>query len=180
MSAPAPGARLTLISDLEDVQLQRVCDALDRTAYTRVSGRRAVRLLVEHHVDAPPAERTLDLVGHTCPDGLLLLGDWHLTEDAAAYFARLSDPLVALGVTRVRLLGCSTATTERGWRVLCALAGAVHVARMLGPGHTIVTILCDYGTRYASKLFNPAFLREKNLPVPAWLEKPVTIDKQLV
>lgn len=126
MSAPAPGARLTLISDLEDVQLQRVCDALDRTAYTRVSGRRAVRLLVEHHVDAPPAERTLDLVGHTCPDGLLLLGDWHLTEDAAAYFARLSDPLVALGVTRVRLLGCSTATTERGWRVLCALAGAVH------------------------------------------------------
>ena len=49
------------------------------------------------------------------------------------------------------------------------IAGAVRMARELGPGHTIVTILCDYGTRYQSKLFNPAFLRRKNLPVPAWL-----------
>jgi cysteine synthase A len=39
----------------------------------------------------------------------------------------------------------------------------------MGPGHTIVTILCDYGTRYQSKMFNPDFLREKGLPVPAWL-----------
>ncbi|MGY6632737.1 MAG: cysteine synthase A [Alkalilacustris sp.] len=50
------------------------------------------------------------------------------------------------------------------------VAGAMRMARALGPGHTIVTILCDYGTRYASKLYNPAFLREKGLPVPAWLE----------
>ncbi|MGA7269038.1 MAG: cysteine synthase A [Aestuariivirga sp.] len=50
------------------------------------------------------------------------------------------------------------------------VAGAIRMAKALGPGHTIVTILCDYGTRYASKLFNPTFLREKNLPVPAWLE----------
>jgi cysteine synthase A len=50
------------------------------------------------------------------------------------------------------------------------VAGAVRMARAMGPGHTIVTILCDYGTRYASKLFNPAFLREKGLPVPHWLE----------
>ena len=49
------------------------------------------------------------------------------------------------------------------------IAGAVRMARDLGPGHTIVTILCDYGTRYQSKLFNPAFLRRKKLPVPAWL-----------
>ncbi len=49
------------------------------------------------------------------------------------------------------------------------IAGAVRVAREMGPGHTIVTILCDYGTRYQSKLFNPEFLREKNLPVPSWL-----------
>lgn len=49
------------------------------------------------------------------------------------------------------------------------IAGAVRMARRLGPGHTIVTILCDYGTRYQSKLFNPEFLRGKNLPVPAWL-----------
>jgi len=50
------------------------------------------------------------------------------------------------------------------------VAGAVRLARELGPGHTIVTVLCDYGTRYQSKLFNPAFLREKGLPTPDWLE----------
>lgn len=49
------------------------------------------------------------------------------------------------------------------------VAGAVRLARELGPGHTIVTILCDYGTRYQSKLFNPDFLREKGLPVPDWM-----------
>ena len=51
------------------------------------------------------------------------------------------------------------------------IAGAIRLARDLGPGHTIVTILCDYGTRYQSKLFNPEFLREKNLPVPGWLDQ---------
>ncbi len=50
------------------------------------------------------------------------------------------------------------------------IAGAIRMAKQMGPGHTIVTVLCDYGTRYASKLFNPAFLREKGLPVPKWLE----------
>jgi cysteine synthase A len=50
------------------------------------------------------------------------------------------------------------------------IAGAIRLARELGPGHTIVTLLCDSGARYASKLFNPAFLREKKLAVPAWLE----------
>ena len=49
------------------------------------------------------------------------------------------------------------------------IAGAIRLARDLGPGHTIVTILCDYGTRYQTKLFNPAFLKEKNLPYPDWL-----------
>jgi cysteine synthase A len=52
------------------------------------------------------------------------------------------------------------------------VCGALKVARELGPGHTIVTILADYGTRYQSKLFNPDFLRSKNLPVPDWLDKP--------
>ena len=52
------------------------------------------------------------------------------------------------------------------------LAGAVRMAREMGPGHTIVTILCDYGTRYQSKLYNLDFLREKGLPVPAWLDRP--------
>ena len=49
------------------------------------------------------------------------------------------------------------------------IAGAMRMAENLGPGHTIVTILCDYGTRYQSKLFNSAFLKEKNLPCPEWL-----------
>lgn len=49
------------------------------------------------------------------------------------------------------------------------VAGAIKLAKKMGPGHTIVTILCDYGQRYQSKLFNPKFLREINLPVPDWL-----------
>jgi cysteine synthase A len=52
------------------------------------------------------------------------------------------------------------------------IAGAIRMARDMGPGHTIVTILCDYGNRYQSKLFNPAFLKEKGLPVPEWLDRP--------
>ncbi len=52
------------------------------------------------------------------------------------------------------------------------VAGAIRLAKELGPGRAIVTVLCDYGTRYQSKLFNPAFLRAKRLPVPAWLDQP--------
>ncbi len=55
------------------------------------------------------------------------------------------------------------------------IAGAVRLAKELGPGHTIVTILCDYGNRYQSKLFNPDFLASKGLPVPAWLKGPSSI-----
>lgn len=51
------------------------------------------------------------------------------------------------------------------------IAGAVRLAKDLGPGHTIVTVLCDYGNRYQSKLFNPEFLRSKDLPVPPWMEE---------
>ena len=56
------------------------------------------------------------------------------------------------------------------------IAGAMHLARELGPGHTIVTILCDGGGRYQSKLFNPTFLRDKHLPVPGWLGHAPSID----
>ncbi len=59
------------------------------------------------------------------------------------------------------------------------IAGAMRLARELGRGHTIVTILCDYGTRYQSKLFNPTFLRSKGLPVPAWLERRTDIRAPL-
>ena len=51
------------------------------------------------------------------------------------------------------------------------VAGAIRMAREMGPGHTIVTVLCDYGTRYQTKLFNPDFLRAKGLPVPDWMAR---------
>jgi cysteine synthase A len=51
------------------------------------------------------------------------------------------------------------------------IAGAIRMAREMGPGHTIVTVLCDYGTRYQSKLYNPEFLKSKGLPVPQWLDR---------
>ena len=60
------------------------------------------------------------------------------------------------------------------------VAGAIRLARHLGPGHTIVTVLCDSGTRYQSRLFDPAFLRSKNLPVPPWMEPRTPIDPGLV
>jgi cysteine synthase A len=59
------------------------------------------------------------------------------------------------------------------------IAGAMRLAKDMGPGHTIVTILCDGGARYASKLYNPAFLRDKKLPVPAWMEHASTIKPDL-
>jgi cysteine synthase len=60
------------------------------------------------------------------------------------------------------------------------VAGAIRLAKQLGPGKTIVTILCDSGNRYQSKLFNPDFMRSKNLPVPEWLEKRSKIDVPFV
>jgi cysteine synthase len=60
------------------------------------------------------------------------------------------------------------------------VAGAIRLARQLGPGHVIVTVLADYGTRYSSRLFNPDFLRSKDLPVPAWLERKPSIEPPLV
>jgi cysteine synthase A len=56
------------------------------------------------------------------------------------------------------------------------IAGAIRLARELGPGHIIVTVLADYGTRYQTKLFNPEFLRSKGLPVPSWLERKSTLQ----
>ena len=58
------------------------------------------------------------------------------------------------------------------------VAGAIRLARALGPGHTVVTILCDSGFRYASKLFNPVFLRAKGLPIPPWLEREPTVTAE--
>ena len=60
------------------------------------------------------------------------------------------------------------------------VAGAIRLARDLGPGRTVVTVLCDYGTRYQSRLFDPAFLRSKNLPVPGWMEGKAAVDPGLL
>jgi cysteine synthase A len=60
------------------------------------------------------------------------------------------------------------------------VAGAIRLAKHLGPGHTITTILCDSGARYASKLFNPAFLQEKGLPVPPWLERGARVSPDML
>ncbi|MBV8977464.1 MAG: cysteine synthase A [Alphaproteobacteria bacterium] len=57
------------------------------------------------------------------------------------------------------------------------VAGAIRLAKDLGPGHTIVTVLCDYGTRYQSKMFDPEFLRAKDLPVPPWMAEPPPLPK---
>ncbi|MCP4072761.1 MAG: cysteine synthase A [Hyphomicrobiales bacterium] len=56
------------------------------------------------------------------------------------------------------------------------IAGAIRMAREMGPGHTIVTMLCDYGSRYQTKLFNPEFMRSKELPIPHWLERQSEIE----
>ncbi len=56
------------------------------------------------------------------------------------------------------------------------IAGAMRLAKELGPGHTIVTILCDSGVRYASKLYDPVFLRSRGLPVPGWMERPASLQ----
>jgi cysteine synthase A len=55
------------------------------------------------------------------------------------------------------------------------IAGAIRLAKEMGPGHTIVTVLADYGTRYQTKLFNPQFLREKKLPIPEFLERKIEV-----
>ena len=60
------------------------------------------------------------------------------------------------------------------------VAGAIRLARELGPGRTIVTILADYGTRYQSRLFNPDFLRSKGLPVPHWLDRPASVEPDFI
>ena len=64
----------------------------------------------------------------------------------------------------------SAVVTRARMHVAGECVGAMRLARELGPGKTIVTILCDGGSRYQSKLFNPAFLREKNLPIPRWMQ----------
>ena len=84
------------------------------------------------------------------PDEAFQIPDW---ESVPFCFELLRDEGLCLG-------------TSSGVNV----AGAYHLARALGRGNIIVTILCDHGTRYASKLYNPAFLRSKGLPVPEWLE----------
>jgi cysteine synthase len=89
------------------------------------------------------------------------IGQGRITANLEGFTPDFAYPIPdAESVTIAFELGASTGVN---------VAGAIRLARELGPGHTIVTILCDYGTRYQSKMFNPEFLREKGLPVPKWL-----------
>jgi len=90
------------------------------------------------------------------PDHSFFIPD---AESLAVTFAMLKDEGLALGLSS-------------GVNV----AGAIRLARELGPGHTIVTMLCDPATRYQSRLFNPEFLRSKGLSPPDWLERPVNVE----
>ena len=89
-------------------------------------------------------------------DGALIDGAYQITDEEAVPI--IYDMLEHEGIC----LGGSSGIN---------IAGAMRLAEEMGPGHTIVTILCDYGSRYQSKLFNPDFMRSKNLPVPDWMEK---------
>ncbi|HEU0156351.1 MAG TPA: cysteine synthase A [Stellaceae bacterium] len=90
-------------------------------------------------------------------EGFIPDGQYQITDEEALPY--LFDLVTEEGL----VLGGSTAIN---------IAGAIRLAKELGPGKTIVTILADSGTRYQSKLFNPEFLKERNLPVPKWLDKP--------
>jgi len=90
----------------------------------------------------------------------------NLTDLNVDYAYRISDEEMLLAIFDLMefeglVMGGSTGVN---------VAGAIRMAQDLGPGHTIVTVLCDHGQRYQSKIFNPTFLREKGLPVPTWLE----------
>jgi cysteine synthase A len=84
-------------------------------------------------------------------------------ESLAITFALLKDEGIALGLSS-------------GVNV----AGAIRLARELGPGHTIVTMLCDPATRYQSRLFNPQFLRSKGLEPPEWLDRKIEVEPDFV
>lgn len=115
--------------------------------------------------------------GSSISEGIGLGRNTPIVKDVKADFAyTIPDaeamPLVfSLAENEGLLLGGSTAIN---------LAGARRLAKEIGPGKTIVTILCDHGTRYQSKLYNPDFLRSKNLPVPGWLERSVAIRAPFV
>ena len=126
----------------------------------RPAGRGALQLLHDRRAEG---RGHLDHRGHRP-------GPHHRQPRGRADRRRLPDP--------GRARRCRRASTCCEHEGLCLggssginVAGAIRLARQLGPGHTIVTILCDYGTRYQSKLFNPEFLRSKGLPVPDWVDE---------
>ena len=102
----------------------------------------------------------------------------HIMVVEARFYAEISDALLEGAEQALKKGG---ATHER-FTVPGALElpGAIRLAKLLGPGHTIVTVLADSGARYQSKLYNPDFLREKNLPVPGWLVHPNVIVPDFV
>jgi len=121
------------------------------------------------------------------PNGVLYANQWENLSNAEGHYRSTGPEIWQQTNGQVDAFCCAIGTggTISGMPVLFSLlsdeglclggssginvAGAIQMARALGPGHTIVTILCDSGTRYQSKLFNPDFLRGKDLPIPEWL-----------
>lgn len=122
----AAGGRVLIVSDVADRELVRVRNALSHASYQLADGRDSIRSLLDLLAKNPepaPAGRWLDLVGHSVEHCFLQMGSWTLDETAPDYFqATLKRQLQALQITKVRLLGCSTATTDRSWKVITDLA----------------------------------------------------------
>src|SRR5437868_4197127 len=125
------------------------------------------------HVGKRLAER----LRKTEPNGVLFADQWNNLDNAKAHYDSTGPEIWQQTGGKVDGFICSVGTggTLAGSSGV-NVAGAIRLAKQLGPGKTIVTILCDSGNRYQSKLFNPDFMRAKNLPVPAWLEKRSKID----
>ena len=111
---------------------------------------------------------TLKAEGSSMTEGI---GQGRITANLEGLARRHGLPHLRRGGGAARLrAACARRASAWGLSTGVNVAGAIRMARDLGPGHRIVTVLCDYGTRYQSKLFNPDFLRAKGLPVPDWLE----------
>jgi len=170
------GGQILLISNVVDRELQHVRDKLSQAHYQLAAERDDIRSLLDQlvsHSDQAPAPRGLDLVGHSVEDCLLKIGSWTLDEDAPAYFeTKLKRQLQALQITKVRLLGCSTATTDRSWKVITDIAGK------LGEGTEV------FGTRRLIDEFDydaHGFSSENVLagsrsPLPTLIRHPGIID----
>lgn len=122
-------SQILLVSDVADRELLQVRNKLGPAPYQVVDGRDSLHALLARmaaHPEPAPAGRRLDLIGHSVAHCFLKLGSWILDAASPAYFkATLKPHLAALQITQVRLLGCSTATTDVSWGVITSIAAGL-------------------------------------------------------